>query len=157
MELVRRYGVEITKDFSKILTDGEFTKHIIVDPHPPQALHAPVTEVMLAYFPATITQPTKDANTSRFREFSEKALESAAQGVSYGWGVENDFPVRDSEEGQKGSLFMALIGWSSVQAHMELRETQAFKENVGLARGMEELVKMGMFHMKCRKLERKEA
>ncbi|PVH93542.1 hypothetical protein DM02DRAFT_603839 [Periconia macrospinosa] len=152
------HGVELTKDFPKILTDGEFTKHIAVQPYPPDVLRSPVTEVMLAYFPTSIQQATKDANTARFKEFAEKGLRACAslQGLSYGWGIENDFPVRDAEGEQKGTVFTALIGWPSVEAHMEFRETDAFKENIHLARGMEEMVKVGMFHVKFKGLQRKE-
>lgn len=131
-------------------------KHIIVNPSPPRALQAAVTEVMLAYFPSGISTSTKDANSARFQQFMEKGLNACSdvQGVSYGWGVETDFPVRDSKDGQEGTLLAALIGWPSIDAHMKFRETQAFKDNVHLLREMEEMVKLGMFHIQCKSLER---
>lgn len=111
---------------------------------------------MLAYFPSDISQAGKDAATAQAQQFVEKALNkcSDAKGVSYGWGVENDFPVRGGEEGQKGSIFVAFIGWPSIDAHMKFRETEIFKEHVSLLRGMEGLTQMAMFHISCKSLER---
>ena len=115
---------------------------------------------MLAYFPADISQRGKDTAAARFQQFVEKGLNTCAdvKGVSYGWGVENDFPVRGNDkEGQTGLLFIAFIGWPSIDAHMEFRETEAYKENVDLITEMEELVSLKMFHISCRYLQRKTA
>ena len=111
---------------------------------------------MLAFFPAEISQAEQDAVSAQFQQFVDKALKQCphVKGVSFGWGVENDFPVRGGEEGQKGSLLTALIGWPSVDAHMKFRETDVFKDNVGLIRSLEGLVKLTMFHLNCRTLER---
>ncbi|CAI6311744.1 unnamed protein product [Periconia digitata] len=157
-KFARSHGQELTKPYPKILESGEFTKHIVVKPFPPKVLHSPVTEVMVAYFPSNISQSTKDANSARFQEFTEKGLNtcSEVQGISYGWGLENDFPLRDQEKDQKGTMFTALIGWSSIDAHMAFRETNEFKESIHLLRGFEELVKLGMFHIHCKSLEKKE-
>jgi hypothetical protein len=75
--------------------------------------------------------------------------------VSYGWGVENDFPVRGEEPGLVGSILTAFIGWPTIDAHMKFRETEAFKENVGLIRGLEGIVKLATFHISCRSLGKK--
>ena len=113
---------------------------------------------MLAYFPAEISQSAKDVATARFQQFEEKALNKCTdvKGVSHGWGTENDYPVRGgAEERQKGSLLMAFIGWPSIDAHMEFRKTDEFKENVELLTGMEDMISLKMFHISCRYLERK--
>lgn len=153
-----RHGHEIVKDLPKILTHGAFTKHVVLNPAPPLVLQSPITEVMLAFFPTDIAQTTRDANTARFREFVTKALDTCAdvKGVSYGWGVENDFPVLDGEEGQKGSHLTALIGWPHIEAHLKFRETPEFKNNVALLTEMEGLLKLTMVHVKCRSLEKSE-
>jgi hypothetical protein len=106
---------------------------------------------MLAYFPWDISPAGKDKVTARLQGFVEKGLNECCdvRGVSYGWGVENDFPVR-GEEGQVAPIFTAFIGWPSIDAHMKFRETAAFKENVDLIRGMEGMVKLAMFHISCR-------
>jgi hypothetical protein len=112
---------------------------------------------MLAFFPTDISQADQDAASAQFQQFVNKALMKCAdvKGVSFGWGVERDYPVRGGEEGQKGSLLTALIGWPSVDAHMRFRETDVFKDNVGLIRSLGGLVKLAMFHVSCRTLERK--
>lgn len=151
-----RFGGEATKHFPEIFTRG-FTKHITLSPHPPSVLESPATEVMFAFFPTDFSQTDKDAASAQFQQFVDKALKQCPDvtSVSSGWGVESDFPVRGGEEGQKGSLLTALIGWSSVDAHMRFRETDVFKDNVGLIRSLRGLVKLAMFHVSCRTLERR--
>lgn len=109
---------------------------------------------MLAYFPSNISSARKDTASSQFQEFVEKGLNkcSDVKAVSYGWGIENDFPVRGEEEGQIGSILIAFIGWPSIDAHMKFRETAAFKENVDLITGMVGMSKLAMFHISCRDL-----
>ena len=140
-----------------ILTHGEFTKHIAVTPSPPLVLQSPVTEVLLAYFPSDISPAGKDKATAQLQQFIERSLNKCTdvKAVSYGWGVENDFPVRGGEEGQTGSILTTLIGWPSIDAHMKFRDTEIFKENADLIRSMEGIVKIGMFHISCRSLRKK--
>jgi hypothetical protein len=111
---------------------------------------------MFAFFSADISRADQDAAEAQFQLFADRALAQCSDvvGVSAGWGVEKDFPVRGGEEGQKGTLFTALIGWPSIDAHMKFRETDVFKENVGLLRNLGGLVKLTMFHVSCRTLER---
>ena len=126
-------------------------------PSPPLVLQSPVTEVIIAYFPSNISPAGKDAAAARLQQFVEKSLHkcSDVKAVSTGWGVENDFPVRGGEEGQKGSILTAFVGWPSIDAHMKFQETEAYKENVGLIRAMEGIVKLDVFHISCRVLVRK--
>jgi hypothetical protein len=151
-----RHGAEAVKDLPTILTHGEFTKHVVLTPSS-LVLRSPVTEVLLAYFPSDISAAGKDAAIAQFQKFVEKSFSGSSDvtGVSSGWGVENDFPVR-GEKGQAGSVLMAFIGWPSVEASMKVRQTEASKENVGLIRGMEGIVKLAIFHISCRTLERTE-
>lgn len=111
---------------------------------------------MLAYFSSDVSQAQKEAASANAQEFSEKALGkcSDVRGVSFGWGVENDFPVKGGKEGQKGSVLAAFIGWTSIDAHMKFRDTEAFKDNVGLLRSMEGAVKLTMFHVTCQSLKK---
>lgn len=113
---------------------------------------------MFALFPADISRADQDAVSAQFQQFADKALAKCpdVKGVSAGWGVETDFPVRGDEDGQKGALLTAMIGWPSVDAHMEFRETEVFKENVGLLRNLKGMTKIAMFHVSCRTIERQE-
>lgn len=151
------FGGEIVKDFDKIVDHGVFTgnKHIVTTPYPPSALRSPVTEIMLAWFPPDISSELKEANTKKLEQFAEKGLEACTdiQAINLGWGLENDFPVRGGEEGEKGSLVSMLIGWPSIDAHMKFREMDAFKEAVPLIRGLEGMKKLAMFHVKAQVME----
>src|SRR5436305_1439850 len=103
------------------MTHGEFTKHVTLAPFPPVVLESPVTAVMIAYFASDISQAAKDAATAQLIQYLEKSVKkcSDVRGVSYGWGVENDFPVKGGEPGQVGSILMACIGWPSIDAHLK--------------------------------------
>jgi hypothetical protein len=121
-------------------------------------LESPATEIMFAFFPADISRADQDAVSAQLQEFSDKALAKCpdVKSVSSGWGIETDFPVRGGEEGQKGALLTAMIGWPSVDAHMKFRETDVFKDNVGLLRNLKGMVKIAMFHVSCRTVGRQE-
>ncbi|KUI70035.1 hypothetical protein VM1G_05291 [Cytospora mali] len=154
-KFAKEYGVHIVKDFNKIVDRGIFTKHLDLKPYPPTALKSPVTEIMLAWFASDISPEVKDANTKNLELFAEKGLKGCSdiQVINLGWGVENDFPVRGGEEGEKGSLVSMLIGWPSIDAHMKFRDTEEFKEAIPLIRGLEGLKKLTMFHVKCQVME----
>jgi hypothetical protein len=149
-----RFGGEAVKELPTILTHGEFTKHIAMKKTEPLVLQSPVTEVMLVYFPSNISPAGKDKAAAQLQQFVEKSLENCSDviAVSYGWGVENDFPVRGGEPGQSGSLLTAFIGWPSIDAHRKFRETEAFKESVDFVRDVEGIVKLAMFHISCQSL-----
>jgi hypothetical protein len=87
--------------------------------HHPYVLQSPVTEVLLAYFPSDISAAEKEVAGAQFEQLVRKSLNGCldVKGVSYGWGTENDFPVR-GEKGQVGSVLMAFIGWPSVEASL---------------------------------------
>jgi hypothetical protein len=139
------------------LTHGEFSKHVAVTPFPPVALQSAVTEVLIIYFPSDISQAGKDIAAAQLQQFIEKSLikSSDADALSYGWGVENDFPIRGGEEGQQGSILISFIGWPSVDAKMKFQGTEGFKENVHLLMAMEGKVNLSMFHINGRSLGRK--
>lgn len=152
-----RFGEEAVKDLPTILTHGEFSKHVATTPFPPSALQAPVTEILLVYFPSDISTAAKDSVESNIKQFIDKALTGYPEikGVNYGWGVENDFPVRGGEEGQTGSILMAFVGWTSIDAHLKYQETDLYKENVHLLQSFEGVVGMKMIHINCQNLGRK--
>lgn len=139
-----------------MLTHGEFTKHVDVTPPPAQALKSPVTAITLAYFPSDIALDEKAKVSSRFQQFAEKGLHQCAEvtSISYGWGVQNDFPVREVGDGQTASLFIAFVGWPSIDAHIKFQETDEFKQHVELITNTRRMLKMVTFHVSCRSSER---
>ncbi|KAF5025441.1 hypothetical protein F66182_2464 [Fusarium sp. NRRL 66182] len=133
-------------DFSK-----SFNKHVTVTPFPPEDVldkqRSPVTEVLLAFFPSDYDVPSRATATRRLEEFAARALKTSAdwRGISYGWSVENDVPVR-GDETKSGAMLAAFIGWPSIEAHQKFRETAHFKDNIGLLREIPGLVKLSAFH-----------
>ncbi|GKT49488.1 uncharacterized protein ColSpa_09669 [Colletotrichum spaethianum] len=128
-----------------------YIKHIAPTPWPPTILaQAPVVEVLTLFFPADLSEGAKTALSAQMDEFKAKALDTSPdfQGISHGWSVENDVPVTD-EPGKTGNMLAAFIGWPSVEAHHKFRETEAFKENIGLLRDMKDVVKLAVFHVSC--------
>ncbi|KAF4919790.1 hypothetical protein CGCVW01_v007551 [Colletotrichum viniferum] len=145
----------VAKSMSSYLdwTDG-YIKHIVTKPWPPTILaEAPVTEVLTLFFPAELDEAAKEDLSKQLEEFKVKALDTSPDfnGIAYGWSKENDVPIT-GEDGKTGNLLVAFIGWPSVEAHLKFRETEAFKENIGLLRGMKAIVKLGVFHVACRSL-----
>ncbi|KAJ3032294.1 hypothetical protein HK097_005307, partial [Rhizophlyctis rosea] len=121
----KTFGGEAAKDLPNILHSPEFNgKHLSLNSYPPTALQSPVTEILLAYFAPPTPQHQKDAATSKLSQFATNALHKCpdVHAVNFGWTIEDDIPVRGgSVDGQKGSILVALIGWPSVEAHMEFR------------------------------------
>ncbi|KAM0347696.1 hypothetical protein ACHAPU_004711 [Fusarium lateritium] len=133
-------------------------KHVTLTPFPPEDVlnkdRSPVTEVLLAFFPTDYDVASRATATRRLEEFAGRALKTSRdwRGISYGWSVENDVPVR-GDEANSGAMLAAFIGWPSVEAHQKFRETDDFKDNIGLLREIPGLVKLSAFHVSCESKE----
>ncbi|KAF7558157.1 hypothetical protein G7Z17_g57 [Cylindrodendrum hubeiense] len=136
-------------DFTKSIN-----KHVAVNPFPTEDVldktRSPVTEVLLAYFPSDYSEDSRAVAKRRLEQFTGRALKSSPdwRGISYGWSVENDVPVK-GDESNSGALLVAFIGWPSVEAHKKFRETEDFKENISLLREIPGLTKLTTFHVSC--------
>ncbi|KAF2224480.1 hypothetical protein BDZ85DRAFT_295488 [Elsinoe ampelina] len=108
------------------------------------ALAQPVTENVTAYFSAV--DKAFEEKLDQFRKVVEGDA-AGAKGFAYGWG-EEEVEHEKIGEGKKGRVLKLLIGWESVEAHMKFRETEVFKENVGLLR--DGPVALTMSHVKAR-------
>lgn len=89
-----------------------------------------MTELVSFYVPATY-------NTADFvapwDEFARVAAENAKGivGSAGAWAEEDDVEHASLKDvGGKGRVFLALIGWENVDAHMAYRETQSFKDSI---------------------------
>ena len=73
-----------------------------------------------------------------------------AKGLIGGWSVE---PQEHESLGQgtQGKAFVVFVGWPSVQAHMEFRDTEEFANMIGLLRGG--AVGMKMAHVGFREVQ----
>lgn len=121
------YGPFLAGVSALIAAPPVLTHHAFPSAVPAVTTSAPVTELVSFYFPA-------DYNTSDFAapwdEFVRVAAENAKGlvGSSASWAEEE--VEHSSLKGEKGKVFLALIAWESVDAHMAYRDTQAFKKSI---------------------------
>lgn len=109
--------------FSKHLmtiVDGSIDmRHVQFDPHPPSAAvsssMSPVTEVLTAYL-----AEKDDQYPERAKKFGEilSSKASGFRGIARGW-VFEEIAKPDSDD-EKGPAYMAVIGWESVEKHMQV-------------------------------------
>ncbi|KAJ5167377.1 uncharacterized protein N7482_006158 [Penicillium canariense] len=148
-------GQEAAKESPKILTHGLFTEHITATQSLPVALQSPITEVILAYFPSDISSAQKDAAITNLKNSEKDLLIFPDIGaLSYGWGVESDFPVRDGQENQRASILMSFIGLDSIDAHTKFRKTPTFEKLLSLIKNMEKIMKLESLSVSFRSLTR---
>lgn len=113
---------------SKILDGPGALHHANLSPHPPAAAtsssRSPVTECLTLYHP---TNPSVSAFEEKWQNFHSTA-EKYAEGYrssSAGWIAEEL-----EYKGEKAAGFAIFIGWDSVDAHINYRETAHFKETI---------------------------
>ena len=120
------------------IVDGALSMyHVNFDPHPPSAAvsstTSPVTEVFTSYLPSHDAEFEK--NCGKLVDAIKERAEGYGGGTSSGWVIE-DVEHESFGEGKKGKAFVVVIGWKSVQGHIDFRETDAFKENAGFIKGL---------------------
>ena len=103
--------------------------HVSFNPHPPtKALHSPVAEVIRAYFPVDQRGTEGEAFESDLKKLF-KALETHKVAgftgdVSLGWSLEEV-----DRDGTQCRVFMAVVGWGSVDAHTKATKTEVFRDH----------------------------
>lgn len=76
----------------------------------------------------------------------ENAPAEAYRGSAGGWSVETDVP-QSGDAAKKGKVYVAVIGWASVDAHHAFRETKEFKDNIHLLREAEGIQATELVHV----------
>lgn len=104
-----------------------------------ETLSAPVTEIATFYFGSDPPEKYIDG-VNKFREVVDKESVDGYLGGAVGITYEEV-----EREGVKGKGAVLVIGWKSVEAHMAFRETETFKQNIGLLR--EGVQKAEMHHV----------
>jgi heme-degrading monooxygenase HmoA len=102
-----------------------------------RALGAPVTEIATFYCEG---EPGGEwmGNAAKAREWlAREGAEAGYLDVAYGITHEEV-----EYKGVKGKAAVIAVGWTSKEAHMGFRETQTFKENIGLLRGEAKAIEM---------------
>lgn len=89
------------------------------------AAAAPVTECVTTFFEPDHPNSEYDVSWAKFRE---EGLKSAKEGSAIvgGWVVEEQ--EHEKVDQGKAKAFALFIGWSSVQAHMDYRQSDHFPE-----------------------------
>ena len=123
--------------------------HAHLTPHPPSAVLSdvttPATETLVIYFPSDYSSSDQDKFEEGIKKLI-KAVEDNADtytGSAGGW-IAEELPIPNTSD--KGKAYAAFIGWTSVQAHMDFRETQAFKDNIHHLRGAKDLKHLTVVH-----------
>ncbi|KAI0899844.1 hypothetical protein F4806DRAFT_267893 [Annulohypoxylon nitens] len=126
--------------------------HVAFKAWPPVALNggdkggSPVAEVLLMYFPSDISESTMSSHEATTNDFLGK-LGKAATGmtgeIALGWTVEKDVLFK----GEPSRVLVAVVGWTSVDAHLKTRDTEEFKQLIPMIRGLESLKGMELCHV----------
>ncbi|GJC87683.1 hypothetical protein ColLi_10521 [Colletotrichum liriopes] len=153
----KTFGEDIQPDLAKVLTHGEFIKHITATPSLPDALKSPVTDVFLVYYPSDTSAAEKATASTGLQTILNRGFgqHPNVAAISYGWGVQDDFPVHGKDGGKVGSAFSAFVGWSSVEANTEFREAGAHNTIQESIRGLDGVVKLKVLRLHCTVLEKK--
>jgi hypothetical protein len=93
------------------------------------AITAPVTEVATFVFGSDGTPSGYGAGVEKFGAAIESAGIAGFLGAAYGFALEEV-----EIDGKKGKAAVLAIGWDSVDAHLQFRETQTFKDNIHFLR-----------------------
>lgn len=94
---------------------------------------SPVTELVSFYFPPDFAEADFDEPLQTFAD----AAAQHAQGLrasAHGWSVEKDIEhasLAAAGAKGKGKVWLLVVGWDSIDAHMAYRQTDAFRETIG--------------------------
>jgi hypothetical protein len=86
---------------------------------------APVTEIATFVFGPDGVPSDYGDGLKKFGAALQAAGVPGALGSAYGFALEEV-----EIDGQKGKALVLVAGWDSVDAHMQVRETQIFKDNI---------------------------
>ncbi|KAK5459852.1 hypothetical protein LTS15_003981 [Exophiala xenobiotica] len=131
--------------------------HVHFDPHPPtKALvdtSAHVTEFITAYFPKGYSAEDQKTFTDSMNKFVD-VVGSTAEGFKAAIGGFVEEELTDPKSSEPCLGYVALIGWTSVEAHLKYRETQAFKDNIHYLRGAKDLQNVAVFHVPAKEVQK---
>lgn len=121
-----------------VMSGGADLSHVDFEPSHSvlqQALSAPVTEFATFYFDS---QPNTDwlSNAGKAAEWLRKEAKGF---VDIAYGITHEVV---EYQGVKGKAAVIAVGWESKEAHLAFRDTDSFKENIGLLRGGSKAIEM---------------
>lgn len=138
-----------------LLTGSMSMYHVGFDPHPPTSALVgstpQVTEFITAYFPKDYSAEDRKTFHEGMREFGH-VVSKTAEGYQASLGGFIEEEIIDPKTSEPCLGYVALIGWESVQAHLNYRETQAFKDNIHYLRGAKDLKNVAVFHVDAKQV-----
>ena len=104
------------------------------DPSPALGANSKVgaTEAAFFYFPSTLTRSDRDAVMSSVNKMRPVLERSEALAVYDGWALEEAVPNPGphASEGEKSQVYVNLVGWADVEAHMRFQGSEDFQQNI---------------------------
>ena len=75
---------------------------------------------------------------------------SESLSVYDGWAVEEEVPNPgpDAGEGEKNKVYVNVVGWVDVEAHMQFQGSEDFQQNIHHLLGIKELKHTELYHVK---------
>lgn len=114
------------------------------------------------YFPSDISSADQDAHGANMQKIGDAFKQIPGfKGGSGGWSIE-EVPYTKSEvvaapdsapETTKAKVFLAVLGWESVDAHMQGRNTQTFKDYSPLLREKGNTLGFKVVHVKAQQID----
>jgi hypothetical protein len=103
------------------------------------------------YFPSTISASDKDAIMSSVNKMRPVVERSEALSVYDGWALEEAVPNPGphASEGEMSKVYVNLVGWVDVEAHMRFQGSEDFQQNtIHHLLGIKELRHTDFSHVK---------
>ena len=81
---------------------------------------------------------------------------SEALNVYDGWALEDEVPYvgphPEKDKGDKNKVYMSLVGWVDVEAHMRYQKSEDFLQNIHHMLGISEMKYTELYHVKMHKV-----
>ncbi|KAL8671616.1 MAG: hypothetical protein Q9168_003889 [Polycauliona sp. 1 TL-2023] len=100
-----------------------------------------VTELVLYHFPSPLT--TKDSIMHSIDKMRPTVARSESLAVYDGWSMDG----KADDRGATCSIYVNMVGWVDVDAHMRFQASDDFKQNVHHIMGIEELGQVDLHHV----------
>jgi hypothetical protein len=105
-----------------------------------------VTEVVLYYFPSPLTG--KAAIMDSMDKMRPVIGRSEALAVHDGWALKD----KENEKGEKSMVYVNVVGWVDVDAHMRFQASEDFKENIHHLLDIKSIQQMEMHHVQLHRV-----
>ena len=108
------------------------------------------TEIVFYYFPSALKPADRDSIMSSVDKMAPIMARSEALELYDGWALEDEVPNPAADKGEKSQVFVNLVGWVDVEAHMQFQASEDFQLNIHHLLGIKELRHLDVFHAKLR-------